>query len=91
MSGRPQPGIRTSRTVADTAWHDRAACVGADPEAFFPSEKMRITKAVRRICASCEVQSDCLEHALTHGEWYGVWGGCSADERRRLARKAVRA
>jgi len=31
---------------------------------------------------------DCLEYALAHGEKFGIWGGLSERERRRLKRRA---
>jgi hypothetical protein len=40
----------------------------------------------RRVCARCSVQRECLECALTNGEEYGIFGGTSAKERRKLAR-----
>lgn len=90
MSGRPQPARRTVRPRVDVQWQQQAACVGTDPEVFFPGEKVRITVGVRRICEGCDVRAACLEYALAQGEWFGVWGGCSADERRNLARKRGR-
>ncbi len=40
--------------------------------------------AARKICAVCKVRIQCLEYALKHGEPYGIWGGLSERERRRL-------
>jgi WhiB family redox-sensing transcriptional regulator len=36
----------------------------------------------------CEVKQDCLEYALMQDERFGIWGGLSERERRRLKRKA---
>jgi len=36
------------------------------------------------VCTGCPVRAQCLEHALAHDERYGVWGGTSERERRRL-------
>ena len=36
------------------------------------------------MCAGCPVRAQCLEHALAHDERFGVWGGTSERERRRL-------
>jgi WhiB family redox-sensing transcriptional regulator len=33
------------------------------------------------------VREDCLEYALANGEKFGIWGGLSERERRRLRRQ----
>jgi WhiB family redox-sensing transcriptional regulator len=68
-------------------WQDRALCAETDPEAFFP-EKGGSTREAKRICSQCEVRSQCLEYALAHDERFGIWGGLSERERRRLKRRA---
>jgi len=70
------------------AWQDRALCAQTDPEAFFP-EKGGSTREAKRVCAKCEVREDCLEFALQHDERFGIWGGMSERDRRRLRRLAV--
>jgi hypothetical protein len=36
--------------------------------------------------AGCEVRADCLAHALDEPERFGIWGGTSTPERRRIRR-----
>jgi len=60
-----------------------ALCAETDPEAFFP-EKGGSTREAKRICSGCEVRAQCLEYALAHDERFGIWGGLSERERRRL-------
>lgn len=72
----------------DENWQARALCLQIDPEIFFP-EKGGSTREPKKICASCEVRDDCLTYALEHDERFGVWGGLSERERRRLKRRAV--
>ncbi|KMV21752.1 MULTISPECIES: WhiB family transcriptional regulator [Mycobacterium] len=69
----------------DCQWQDRALCCQTDPEAFFP-EKGGSTREAKRICQGCEVKTECLEYALAHDERFGIWGGLSERERRRLRR-----
>jgi WhiB family redox-sensing transcriptional regulator len=64
-------------------WQERALCAQTDPEAFFP-EKGGSTREAKRICESCEVKAECLEYALANDERFGIWGGHSERERRRL-------
>jgi WhiB family redox-sensing transcriptional regulator len=69
-------------------WQERALCAQTDPEAFFP-EKGGSTREAKKICSGCEVRAECLEYALAHDERFGIWGGMSERERRRLRRQAV--
>jgi len=69
-------------------WQERALCAQTDPEAFFP-EKGGSTREAKRICTGCEVRVECLDYALAHDERFGIWGGLSERERRRLKRRVV--
>ncbi|TMK46583.1 MAG: WhiB family transcriptional regulator [Actinobacteria bacterium] len=68
-------------------WQERARCREHDPEIFFP-EKGGSSREAKRICADCPVRIECLNYALRRDERYGVWGGMSERERRRLKRMA---
>lgn len=74
-------------TPEDPEWKDRALCAQTDPEAFFP-EKGGSTRDAKRVCSGCEVRAECLSFALTNDERFGIWGGLSERERRRLKRCA---
>lgn len=41
----------------------------------------------KKICAVCPIKEDCRNHALDNKERYGLWGGLSPLERRRIERK----
>lgn len=69
----------------DMAWQDFANCRGADPDLFFP-ERGASTKEAKSVCRACVVREDCLEYALENSEKFGIWGGLSERERRRLRR-----
>jgi WhiB family transcriptional regulator, redox-sensing transcriptional regulator len=66
-------------------WIGDAVCATTDPEAFFP-EKGGSTREAKQICASCTVQAECLDWALDRDERFGIWGGLSERERRRIKR-----
>ncbi|GAA4399747.1 hypothetical protein GCM10023147_37620 [Tsukamurella soli] len=74
--------------AVEDEWQDRALCAQTDPEAFFP-EKGGSTREAKRICLGCEVRSECLEYALAKDERFGIWGGLSERERRRLKRGII--
>ncbi len=69
------------------AWQADALCAQTDPEAFFP-EKGGSTREAKRVCESCTVRTECLEYALQQDERFGIWGGLSERERRKLKRAA---
>ena len=72
----------------ELSWQERALCAQTDPEAFFP-EKGGSTREAKRVCTSCDVRGECLEYALAHDERFGIWGGLSERERRRLKRRSA--
>jgi len=74
----------------EEGWQERALCAQTDPEAFFP-EKGGSTREAKRICSGCEVKPECLDYALAHDERFGIWGGLSERERRRLRRGEISA
>jgi WhiB family redox-sensing transcriptional regulator len=69
----------------DKAWQIQANCTGADPDLFFP-ERGASQREAKEICRGCVVREDCLDYALANGEKFGVWGGLSERERRRVRR-----
>lgn len=69
--------------AADEDWQDGALCRQTDPEVFFP-ERGGSTREAKRVCRECPVIVKCLADALERGERYGVWGGRSERERRKL-------
>jgi len=84
----PDPMELASASDDEDQWQERALCAQTDPEAFFP-EKGGSTREAKRICLGCEVKDSCLEYALANDERFGIWGGLSERERRRLKRGIV--
>lgn len=82
------PGFDEMFETIEDQWQERALCAQTDPEAFFP-EKGGSTREAKRICLGCEVKDECLEYALSNDERFGIWGGLSERERRRLKRGIV--
>jgi WhiB family transcriptional regulator, redox-sensing transcriptional regulator len=69
----------------ERSWQLQANCMGVDPDLFFP-ERGASTREAKEVCRGCVVREDCLEYALANGEKFGIWGGMSERERRRLRR-----
>jgi WhiB family redox-sensing transcriptional regulator len=73
----------------------RAACVGCPTSLFVPDEdhigrgnrgQVHYTEA-KAVCARCPVTQECLEYGLSHeggGLRFGMYGGLSPEERRKL-------
>jgi WhiB family transcriptional regulator, redox-sensing transcriptional regulator len=81
-------------SAAASDWRALSACRDADPELFFPLSPSgpgltQIAKA-KVVCGRCQVREQCLRFALNSGQEFGIWGGTSEDERRRLARAGHR-
>lgn len=65
------------------AWMAEGVCAQTDPDAFFP-EKGVPANAAKAVCADCPVREMCLQYALENDERYGIWGGMSEHQRRKL-------
>ncbi len=82
-----------AETAPDHAldWRDQAVCSREEnTPLFFPvgitgaaAAQIEVAKAV---CITCPVRQECLEHAITTNQEYGIWGGTSEEERRVLRR-----
>lgn len=89
-SNRSWPGVHGMLAeligeVEERSWQRQANCMGVDPDLFFP-ERGASTREAKEVCRGCVVREDCLEYALTNGEKFGIWGGLSERERRRIRR-----
>ncbi|KAA9161342.1 WhiB family transcriptional regulator [Amycolatopsis acidicola] len=73
-------------------WQHRAACRDEDPELFFPVSEMgpgaRQVAQAKAVCARCPVRAECLSSALDAGLDYGIFGGLTGSERRKLVRRS---
>ncbi len=77
-------------STANWDWQLRASCRSMPDNAFFhPDGERGADRALREqqakaVCAECPVRRECLAHALTAREPYGIWGGLGETERHRL-------
>lgn len=74
-------------------WQYDGACRDADPESFFLEPNMRgLNKRNRevdaiKICNTCPVKQECLDHALSVPEYFGVWGGMTEEHRLEILKR----
>ena len=66
-------------------WLGQANCMGVDPDLFFP-ERGSSTREAKEVCRGCVVREDCLDYAIARNEKFGIWGGLSERERRKVRR-----
>lgn len=79
----PAPRNAPEREPGD--WRERAACLTADPDLFFPISDsgtgVKQEEKAKAVCARCPVQSECLAFAQRTAETDGIWGGQTPRER----------
>jgi WhiB family redox-sensing transcriptional regulator len=82
--------------AAQWEWQLHAACRGCDTDTFFPTtasgwgaRQSRPPRHIQRLCDSCPVRIDCLNHALTWNE-EGIWGGTTTAQRAAIRRTVRR-
>ena len=79
--------VETMQAV-DVRWRKEAACRASSPDLFFPvgtvGHALTEIESAKAVCAGCAVREACLEFAVLTNQEFGVWGGTSEEERRRL-------
>lgn len=76
-------------------WMKRSRCKNiGDPEIFFRERASVVNgtdavrghsvKVAKEFCNGCPVKVECLLYALENDEEFGIWGGATPDERRRI-------
>ncbi len=66
----------------------RPRAPASDPGVFFPTTEEEAGLALS-YCSVCQVRDVCLAWAVRNGERYGVWGGTTEQQRRRLIRQVA--
>ena len=89
MSDKPEAPVGLAEVVAEIrpAWMAKAHCRGLPTALFFPEREGERDDSWQEICAGCPVHRECLAHALDAPRLSGVWGGTSANQRRRIRRQ----
>jgi WhiB family redox-sensing transcriptional regulator len=65
---------------------DDAKCAEVTPDIFFPEFGNNHSRQAVKICDACPVKEVCLEYALGNDEVWGIWGGLTPNQRKRLKR-----
>lgn len=89
MKGRPMNNetidlrVLAAPIVEERPWAVFAACRDAEADIFFATNRDSEGAALR-ICSICTVCDECLDHALQTRERFGVWGGATEQQRKRM-------
>jgi WhiB family redox-sensing transcriptional regulator len=67
----------------DRSWITQGACKGTATGVFYP-ERGESTLGPQAICRTCPVRVECLDYAMRGREAWGIWGGTTENQRRRL-------
>lgn len=79
----PTPALNDRPLTEDEL--DEATCPQTDPDIFF-AELGEGYHDAKKVCYGCPIAARCLAWALTEGFEYGVFGGASPPERKRILR-----
>ncbi|MFG2001642.1 WhiB family transcriptional regulator [Spirillospora sp. NPDC048911] len=90
VAAAPPPLVLLPRDLwaPEPHWTELALCAQTDPDSFFP-EQGGDTRPAKKVCMACEVRTQCLDYALDNDERFGIWGGLSERQRRKLRRAST--
>lgn len=78
------------RVRANPNWRVLGSCATKHyPDLWFESEATSHA-AAKLVCQNCEIRKECLEYAMEEKINYGMWGGLTERERRRLKKERHR-
>jgi len=78
---KPPPAVHDDERPAPVhSWRALAACAGHPVEWWYVEggskpDNLATVERARAICHACPVDVECLAHAVTWPEAYGMWGG----------------
>ncbi len=90
------PDMRQERDIShpsqeksdeDRKWWKRGACSELNPDwtdKYFYSDKKENQEIAKSFCAVCPVRTECLDDAVKSKNKFGIWGGTTYEERKRL-------
>lgn len=67
-------------------WKQDAVCAQVSGDFWFPDKGQNGGDA-KKLCETCPVAEICLKYALEHGERFGIWGGKTERQRRKIEQR----
>lgn len=74
----------------ESRWRTYAKCRDEDPEVFFATNEREQLTVALKFCKACIVAEQCLQFAVKMEIPFGVYGGTTEMQRRKLVRKTLR-
>lgn len=63
----------------------RRACRNKDPDLWFPpAGRAWAVPVAKKVCWTCPIKDECREWAVPITDLFGIWGGTTPAERKRL-------
>lgn len=87
---RAEEGLALLSTLSGRGWFVNTECLGLSTETTFYPSRGAPTRPAKDICRDCSARLDCGVVGIVRNEKFGIWGGLSERERRRI-RKQYRA
>lgn len=80
--------LRLEYDKSDPSWKEFGLCKEVDPELFFSEDDRTYTgyHEAKKLCLACDVRAECLKYAMDNNEIYGIWGGLTPLQRKKLRR-----
>lgn len=76
-------------TIPIPEFYADAVCPQTDHDGFFPERGISGRQA-KRVCNDvCPVRQECLDYALENDERWGIWGGTTEHERRKMKKESA--
>lgn len=88
MSGRALIPVRAPSLLVDAGLCATLTRTRPGLRTIWLAETGPAATRAKRICEGCPVKAECLDHAITHRETAGIWGGLNTTERAPLMREA---
>jgi len=82
-----RPGVTIRQHHFDDT---NAACKDKPAEWFFPQAHDWVPEVARSICEGCPIKDACRDFAVNTNQEYGIWGGTSPEDRRKIRRQRRR-
>jgi len=79
-------------SITSSPFDGTQLCSTENPDLFFPDnyqEDLEQIKRAKAICSNCWIEKDCLKFAMKTKQRYGIWGGTTPNERKRLRKLDV--
>lgn len=73
-------------TMEKERWRILAECIDMDLNVFFPDDMKKDAAEAKAVCNQCLCWEQCLMYALTEHIEFGIWGGFTPHERKRVRR-----